>query len=181
MACPITWCAFSWEAFATLFTGVSAVAGAVWVARGQTKIQKRQTEMQASALRSDLFDRRFENYESIRDFLSTFLRAPEEINFRNNEKFFIAKREARFLFSKKVWKGLEEIWLECIDLSSIASETNQSLVQEGYCNQELIERKVVLFNQVNAKYRTLHELYEEMNLGFIGIDQPTRNGEGNRP
>ena len=57
--CPIYWSAFSWEAFATLATGLAAVGGAVWILMRQQLSLDRQVELQELKLRSDLFDRRF--------------------------------------------------------------------------------------------------------------------------
>ena len=54
---PIYWNQFSWEAFATLATGILAVAAAAWVGYGQLKLQRRQTELLEAAERrsNDLF------------------------------------------------------------------------------------------------------------------------------
>jgi hypothetical protein len=54
---PIAWSELSWEAFATLATGVLAVAAAAWVGAGQLRLQRRQTELLEAAERrsNDLF------------------------------------------------------------------------------------------------------------------------------
>ena len=70
--CSVAWCSFSWEAFATLTTGLLAVGGAIVIAKlqmhiltRQTEIADRQTDIAAGQaelervkLRSELFDRR---------------------------------------------------------------------------------------------------------------------------
>lgn len=62
---------FTWQAFATLVAGGSAVVGAVYVSRRQTAItarqadiQAKQVELQALQLRAALFDRRIKVYDA---------------------------------------------------------------------------------------------------------------------
>ena len=43
--CSVAWCSFSWEAFATLTTGLLAVGGAIVIAKLQMHILTRQTEI----------------------------------------------------------------------------------------------------------------------------------------
>lgn len=68
----IDWSAFSWEAFATLVTGVAAVVGATIVGLRQVGIQKRQADIQEKQVEiarlevaASLFDRRMEVYSSV--------------------------------------------------------------------------------------------------------------------
>ena len=51
---PIYWTEFSWESFAALFTGITAVGGAIYIGKRQTKIAERQTELLAQQAASDL-------------------------------------------------------------------------------------------------------------------------------
>ena len=87
----IDWCAFTWGAFATLVTGLGAVAGAV-------TIGLKQVRLQGLTVRSNLFDRRFTNYEAVRNFLVDILRRNGESDLEIQRKFFVARRESRFLF-----------------------------------------------------------------------------------
>ncbi len=59
----------SWEAFATLITGISAVGAATYVAMRQQEITERQVKLAELTLRSDLFSHRFDVYEVTRKFL----------------------------------------------------------------------------------------------------------------
>ena len=81
---PIAWKEFSWEAFATLATGLAAVAGATWVGLRQLRISQRLIEtqqvqidlasiasdreyaMQQQEFRLALFEKRFQILEEFR-------------------------------------------------------------------------------------------------------------------
>jgi hypothetical protein len=54
MGLAINWPAFSWEAFATLATGLAAVASATYVAVRQGRILSKQNELIAQQARDDL-------------------------------------------------------------------------------------------------------------------------------
>lgn len=90
----IDWSAFTWEAFATLVTGLAAVCGATAIgfrqirtqteiANGQADIARRQSdimgrqteimgfqaEVERATLRASIFDRRLLVHKSISDFI----------------------------------------------------------------------------------------------------------------
>ena len=164
MSCPIAWCSFSWEAFATLATGLTAVGAAVYIGRKQTEIQKKQADIQLQAIRADLFERRLENYETVRDLINSLLRNADEIDSGLEQRFFIAQREAQFLFNQKVNDGLSEIWNLCGELNAVALELRQNQISQGHAGVELPARKQAAFQALNAKYRELSSLYSEIRL-----------------
>ena len=122
----IDWGAFTWEAFATLATGLAAVAGAVWVgsrqmniAYAQTRISLKQTaildrqnRLEESKLRAELFDRRMLVYEATADFLINLrdIRGQSAGVAERLQTFSQKMRESEFLFAPKVHRGLVEIW-----------------------------------------------------------------------
>jgi Zn-dependent oligopeptidase len=164
MACPIDFCAFTWEAFASLVTGIAAVSGAVWVGRKQVAIQEKQVELKTQSLKSELFAKRLENYESVRDFMNSVLRTPDVIDDQLLNRFFVAQREARFLFSPNVYQRLDEIWNLCAKLNALALQLNHEIKDNAHAGVDLPQQKLAASLAVNDRYVTLHETYAEMSL-----------------
>jgi hypothetical protein len=163
MACPIAWCAFSWEAFATLVTGVSAVAGAVWVANGQMKIQKKQTNIQAQALRSDLFERRYRVFDETEKLLREVINTGSP-NHDASQPFRAAKGEAHFLFDESVVSGLDEIWRKICEYQVLITNMNsnyQSAGNYGDGNPDKKENALLWFSD---RLNTLPKLFHVMKL-----------------
>lgn len=161
MGCgAINWCGFSWEAFASLLTGILAVGAAWWVGRKQTQIQ-------TQALKSDLFDRRLENYETVRDLVHAMLANPAEFDPILLNKFFTAKRQAYFLFSSRVNRGLDEIYDLCGNLNALQLQILSETALNGHSGSQLPQEKHEAFLALSARYRALPRLYDEMRLdGF---------------
>jgi hypothetical protein len=157
---PVNWSQFSWEAFATLLTGLAAVIAAWHIGRKQTAIQ-------SQALRSDLFTKRLENYETVRDFMNSVLRTPGDIDPNLQNKFFTAQREARFLFSDHVWQGLDRIHELHSELHGLSCEMRQEIATQGHAGVSLPQLRHAAYKAYSHEYRNLHLLYSEMKLsGF---------------
>lgn len=141
--CDVLWChttaegaAMVWAAVIGLLIGLATVLAAYRVGirqalimSDQTKIQERQVVIAEHALdlelrkvNVDLFDKRFEVYESTRKFLSFMIthgNAPgwnlsiegvtSEAQMELQTNFLAAIDKARFLFGASVREGLEEI------------------------------------------------------------------------
>lgn len=119
--CPIDWCAFTWEAFATLVTGVAVVGGAYVVGARQTKILDRQVALEEHKARADLFETRFAVYRQVREAMSLAI-TPEDGLWRPPEPMFEeAFDRARFLFRQEVIEALEavRISLEAVRVARI--------------------------------------------------------------
>jgi hypothetical protein len=160
----IDWCAFTWEAFATLAAGLAAVIAAWRLGKRQIAIQEKQLYLQAQSLKSELFERRLQNYETVRDLLNNILSTPDDIDPHLQSRFFVALREARFLFSANVYERLDEIWSLCVDLNALALQERQEISLNGHAGVELPQKKHDAYLAVNEKYKTLHETYAEMSL-----------------
>jgi len=114
--CSIAWCSFSWEAFATLFTGVAAVVGASiigWrqseIMAKQTAIAERQAEIEKLSHRSEQFDRRLKVYETAVEWLREFWQhgeAAKDNDLRN--RYVWAIETAKFLFRPEVSAAMED-------------------------------------------------------------------------
>ena len=168
----IDWHAFTWEAFATLVTGLAAVIGAVWIGlrqvaitRRQTKIADRQTSILAYqaeiadlAVRSDLFERRFEVYDRIDRFLTEastgkFVR---EVLF--DASLLSAQRTAKLIFPPQVYDGINELWQKAYELSR-ANRTADDNYPDGILPDELISTIGNLVNWLAHRQDTLPELF----------------------
>jgi dsDNA-binding SOS-regulon protein len=160
MPCSINWCAFTWEAFATILTGVSAVAGAVWVARGQMKIQNKQTHIQAYALRSDLFDRRYKIFDETRKFLTNIPPSRESDYHDAKSQFQAAREEALLLFDNNVLDGLQEIWKQFLIFEDYRGTDTPTDSSSNDGDQERQDARLWLLKRKDS----LPELFHSMKL-----------------
>ncbi len=100
----------SWEAFATLITGISAVGAATYVAMRQQEITERQVKLAELTLRSDLFSHRFDVYEVTRKFLGHIVAHATPPDGNLDQEYLSALGRAQFLFSPPVHENLKDIW-----------------------------------------------------------------------
>lgn len=100
----IVWTAFSWEAFATLVTGLAAVAAAWAVARKQGQIVERQVALQELTFRHEVFEKRAVIYNAIRRYIGEIVYSgkPSHPSFDMFKEYFNAVETVRFLFSKRL-------------------------------------------------------------------------------
>lgn len=167
----IAWCDFTWEAFATLITGLSAVGGAVWVGsrqviiqQKQAEIQLRQTQLQEAELRSELFDRRYRVYERVKKFMTEILQKaddPEEITQR---EYLVAMGESRFLFHDNVRQGLDEIWENWTKFHVLKVTMKRTYDLEGHYGEGNPDREYEALKWFNERFKTLPELFDELRL-----------------
>lgn len=113
----IYWSTFTWEAFATVATGILAVAAAAWVGRRQADIAARQTDILARQvaldelkLRTDLFDRRMVVYVATERLLARVLTEFDEKEREVERAFVLAMDQAGFLFRPAVKVELRAIY-----------------------------------------------------------------------
>ena len=103
----IDWSEFSWEAFATLVTGIAAVAAAWWVARNQIEIQKRQTKLSENDLKIQLLEKRSACVDELRQISNAW---NQNANLSNEEraKFLALLYKVELLYPKIVAKKIDE-------------------------------------------------------------------------
>lgn len=106
----------TWEAFATLVTGASAVGAAYLIGVRQTKIAARQTDIvarqtdiQRLALNASLFERRMEVVNAFAMHKNALAWEPENVDV-TREAFAKASNEVPFLFPSGVMDIIEEAW-----------------------------------------------------------------------
>jgi hypothetical protein len=140
----IDWTSFSWQAFATMLTGLMAVAAASFVAirqlaiaRRQAELTARQTELSALTIREKLFDRRFAIYKSVREYVG-IVSATGELDKANYLKFYDAVEMSRFLFSKRVHERLTEIRkvVDKLEVSRLNGNHKEMVVARHMLDQE---------------------------------------------
>lgn len=133
----------TWEAFATLVTGVAAVCAAYLIGRAQVGIASRQTEilteqaaiqkrladLEELKLRQALFDDRFDVYEATRAFLSHIVahasvpglsmtenQSLRQENIDLQQRFMEQVDRSTFLFRPSVKRSLYELWSTAVKL-----------------------------------------------------------------
>lgn len=125
----INWGAFTWEAFATLVTGLAAVGAALVVAYRQAGIVERQVKLQEAELRNAVFDRRMDVYHKIRRYLSivTQPNVYERVKFYKQTIDFIeACNTVEFLFSHEMTVEIEALnQLALIYVEFVSDQLNE--------------------------------------------------------
>jgi hypothetical protein len=103
----IYWSEFSWEAFATLVTGVLAVGAASWVGWNQLQLQKRQTRLIENDLKIQLLERRTICVGDMREIYWAWMRNAK-LSDEEMHKFYKLMEQAQLLFPVRVTAKLDE-------------------------------------------------------------------------
>lgn len=171
----IDWSAFTWEAFATLTTGMLAVGGATYVGIKQTRISKRQNEildrqtrLAEAEHRADLFERRLQTFEATADFVIHINEFPDsDPKHKVRMNLFAAKlRESQFLFKPHVFQALQEIWEKGnefrADRAASMSNHKDGIRSEPDLERRLLEQPNWMFNRLD----TLADVFrDDLDLG----------------
>jgi hypothetical protein len=167
----IAWYDFSWEAFATLFTGLAAVLAAFavgWrqgsIQKIQAEIQKRQTELQEFELRSDLFDRRYRVFEKVERFLAEILQNADDPKPETQREYCIAIGEARFLFKPHVHDGLQEILGRWARFHALKVTMKHSFDAHGHYGDGNPDKECKAMLWFSERFTSLPDLFDELRL-----------------
>lgn len=200
MICGAFICGFGEEASAAIYAafigllgGILALIGAIIVGfrqvaiqREQTHIQRRQVDLttqaiglEATKIRADLFDRRYEIYDATRRFIAFIIShnaVPgwnldiEGVDPKDSQEIELGFRQAidrsRLLFKPDVTQRLHGIWETANDLhQNQVSPSPEGEPEEDRRRRELSEvmrRRMGLFETLT----NLHELFgEELQIG----------------
>lgn len=112
----IYWTAFSWEAFATLVTGLAAVFAAYRVGQRQTAIQKNQVSLKEQGNKIALLERRLKVYEAVHTFIIEAIGSLGSIPAEKERDFKAAKLHAQFILSETIDTFLNEVWTKKCEL-----------------------------------------------------------------
>lgn len=144
--CPIDWCAFTWEAFATLVTGLAAVGGA-------TLVGLRQASLQGLDIRLQLFERRYEVLRGIEEYMAWAIQLrrvpPDELA----SDFLRARSDAAYLFSKPVVDQLRTLESEVEHLISKIRDMEAEGMSGGQPSLQAREE----FRQARAALSDFHD------------------------
>lgn len=171
----IYWSTFTWEAFATLLTGVLAVGAAVYIGRRQVAISDRQGRilekqvgLDALKHRSDLFERRFEIYEASARFLGAIVTHAAEPDREIEMRFLSAMNASKFLFAPNVAADLKEIWKESCAFFATKSVMRANYDKTGSYGEGMPAKELQQITSLNARLESLSELFgEELRLSDV--------------
>lgn len=113
---------------ATLFTGLAAVAAALFVGLRQADIQRRQatiSERMASTeearIRLELFDKRYQFVQTVSAFIRRVRSSHEEWTDEDTA-FLTEAREAEFLFPRRLKEIIDRMWILAVDYRDAAED-----------------------------------------------------------
>src|SRR5690606_5106820 len=153
---------FSWEAFATLVTGVTAVAAAWFVGSRQLRILNGQNDLKNQEIRISLLDRRLEVYDDVHAFLSDVMRTGREAEPEFARRFIGARLKARFLFSPQLNSFLDEIWIRHCDLGLHRSQSSREAGLEEEERIEHVRKASETLKWFVESFGRLHEHFSEI-------------------
>ncbi len=154
----IEWTAFSWEAFATLVTGLAAVGAAWRVGSRQMAILEQQNSLKEQELRISLLQQRLEVYDAVKAFLdavcsSSKLPAPDVVL-----EFKKARTNARFLFSEEINDLLKNISTKSMQLDFFTQKNRNP----AYWGSQVTESEAKQALEITAwLLDTLQKLHEK--------------------
>jgi hypothetical protein len=160
----IYWSEFTWEAFATLATGLAAVVAAYLIGRRQVQIQQAQTHLQERSLRFQLLDRRYSVFDRAEALLLEIERTAKGPSRECERNFLIAKGEARFLFDDSVLTGLQEIWAKSVAYDALCQEMETIYREHGHYGEGNPSRAQEQILWISNRLKTLPKLFESMKL-----------------
>lgn len=81
-----------------------------------------QWRINRARLKNELFDRRYEQFCVVRDFIGSIMTSGQS-TLEEQRKYLVGTRGMRFLFDKKIAEYVDEhIWVPAIDLECLESE-----------------------------------------------------------
>lgn len=175
----MTFAYVSWEAFATIFTGVLAVGAAACVGWNQVAIANRQTEilgrqvaLQERTLRSDLLNQRLEVFDEAGRFSLEIVAPTWSHNDNSFRAFQEAQHKSQFLFSNAVTEKFKNVAASSLQLSVLAARLRG---EEGpLTGEEKVSQTQEVFGAQQACLRELDALgalmIDEMRLSPIRSD-----------
>ncbi|MDB5452436.1 MAG: hypothetical protein JWO33_1014 [Caulobacteraceae bacterium] len=171
----------SWEAAATLATGIMAVVGAVIVglrqlkvAERQAKIMQRQTEIAHRQtlladleVRAQLFDRRMRIYKATEAFIADILRDLKEPTADVKWQFLAVKAEAPLLFRPDVVARLNQLWSDAGEAVIYRDE-----LLRDHATGDRFRDNTAQFSALSKIFTSLPDFFgDELKLTMPGADQ----------
>ena len=133
------------EVLSGLLTPVIAII-AVYIAYQQWKTNKQR-------LKAELYDERFKVYETLMDTIGEAIRVGD-INGELLQKFNIQRRKSHFLFGKKVYESLEEIYNRLVDLQVLNRDSGEEKAKNA---KKIGDLKKWLYDQIEIARDKFHD------------------------
>lgn len=172
---PIFWTQFSWEAFATLATGVAAVFAAAFVGLRQLRILTSQNELKEQEIRVSLLDRRLQVYDDIHSFLADIMRSGNEAGPEFQQRFIRARLNARFLFSSELNEFLDEIWTKNVSLGLYNTLSNSKNAKNEKDRIANVHKSADTMKWLVDAFGKLHEKFAEIRPLHTGQETQSSN------
>lgn len=177
----IDWTGLSWEAFATLASGLLAVIAAVIVglrqvaiqreqvavAARQTEILDRQTALAELTLRHELFEKRYAVYAAANNLLFKAVQNGEWVSYNDEVRatFAAAMDKAKFLFRPSVSAALQEIWGKVNEGTRIHTEMKALYDRERHYGPDLPQQSYDCAIWISERYLKLSDVFgDELKL-----------------
>lgn len=142
--------------FSALLTPTIAVLGSA--------IALQQWRTNRKRLKHELFDRRYAQFEAIREFLRAILAAGKS-TLEGQQEFLGRTRGLRFTFGKAISDYVHtNIWSKAIDLECLESELKD--MPAGQERSEKIQRKAELKKDLYGELKLLEETF----ANFLQLD-----------
>jgi hypothetical protein len=162
---PIYWTQFTWEAFATLASGLSAVGAAVVIglrqvaiSNRQSEILQRQVELAHLNTKIAVFDRRMDVYRASLDFIISVMRGDDDDSNPKIGPFLTAMDEATFLFTTDVHARLHEVWAKRNSLLSIRKQMKALYEREQHYGP-FPDQELELSLWMDDRMKTLNSIF----------------------
>ncbi|MDP1642615.1 MAG: hypothetical protein Q8L59_10565 [Phenylobacterium sp.] len=155
---PIDLASFSWEALATLVTGLAAVTAAAWVGRRQTAILASQAAVQRYDLIAKLFELRSAAYYDVRSHLSWVVAHSARPDAEQNAAFARAVERCRFLFPEALYEHVRDIDRR-LDVYQRAHASVERRERRGEEFGDTLEKEGDLFAEIATLLRELPDVF----------------------
>jgi hypothetical protein len=162
----INWSAFTWDAFATLLTGILAVGAAFFVGRRQVEISNKQNSilseqarLSALTYRSDLFEHRFEVYDATSRFLGTIIAHADRPDVEVERRFLIALDRSKFLFAPEVTESLRTIWKEACAFSATKAQMQANYNRTGSYGDGMPQKELEQITKLHERLENLSDTF----------------------
>ncbi len=137
-----------------LLTPTVAILG-IYIAFRQWKTSRGQAQTEEERLRHDLFDRRFEVYDSARTLIGNIMTSGQ-ITHEDTMAFLTGTREAKWLLDENIAEYFDkQIWHKAVHLETLQSEL-ESLGQ-GEERSANIKKQREIKNWYQVQYSVLDE------------------------
>lgn len=170
----------TWDAVATLVTGLAAVIGAVavgWrqvgISQEQTAIAARQAEILGEQVKLEklgfhesMFDRRMEVYEAVAAFVVYIVQHAAAPSQTVERAYLNAMGRARFLFRPEVNESLSELWKQACSYQALKAVMDHKFATEGTYGEGAPQQESKLLIWFSNRLETLPDLFgDELKLG----------------